>query len=179
MLLVVYTTRRSMGGNRGNGTNRSHERFHVAATDGYLRPSPLSANSPSAFCAACPLGARYTLLSAAHTLFLSWSATNLLAARIGCATQVRAIALGHVASTASGRPLSPSQHTISASAMPRLAISAHTCARKEAPSLSWTHMPGTCLNPSMSTPMAMCAALGSTLPLSRTLTLTASRYTTG
>lgn len=31
----------------------------------------------------------------------------------------------------------------------------------------------------MSTPMAMCAALGGTLPLSRTLTLTASRYKTG
>ena len=96
MLLVVYTTRRSMGGNRGNGTNRSHERFHVAATDGYLRPSPLSANSPSAFSAACPLGAQYTLPSAAHTLFLSWSATNLLAARIRRTTQVCTIALGHV-----------------------------------------------------------------------------------
>lgn len=31
----------------------------------------------------------------------------------------------------------------------------------------------------MSTPMAMCAALGGTLPLSRALTLTASRYKTG
>jgi len=43
---------------------------------------------------------------------------------------------GQVASTASGSPFSPSQHTIKTSWIPRLAKSAHTEAQNDAPSLS-------------------------------------------
>ena len=82
---------------------------------------------------------------------------------------------GQVASIASGRPVSPSQHTISTSATPRLASSAHTRAQKEAPSSACTQIPRTCLTPSMSTPTAMWAALLDTRPPSRILTRIASR----
>jgi hypothetical protein len=76
---------------------------------------------------------------------------------------------------ASGKPVRPSQHTISTSLTPRLASSAHTDAQNFAPSLAWTQMPRTCLTPSMSTPTAMCAARLDTCAPSRILTTRASR----
>ena len=82
-----------------------------------------------------------------------------MAARIRWTTHVWTVAWGQVASIASGSPVSPSQHTISTSLIPRLASSAHTWAQNLAPSLAWTQMPRTCLIPSMSTPTAICAAL--------------------
>ena len=82
---------------------------------------------------------------------------------------------GQVASTASGKPVSPSQHTISTSCTPLLARSAHTWAQKEAPSPSWIQIPSTCLTPSMSTPTAMWAERFDTRWSARTLTRIASR----
>ena len=138
--------------------NRSHARSHVAATDGYRRPSPLCLNSSSALRACSSLTAPYTSLSFLHMALRSWSLTNRLAARTGCTTQVCAIACGHVASTASGRPFSPSRHTTGTFVTPLLAICAHTFAQNEDPSESRIQMPGTCLSPSMSTPIAPCTA---------------------
>ena len=60
--------------------NRSHARSHVAATDGYRRPSPLCLNSSSALRACSSLTAPYTSLSFLHTALRSWSLTNRLAA---------------------------------------------------------------------------------------------------
>ena len=76
---------------------------------------------------------------------------------------------------ASGKPVRPSQQTISTSRMPRLASWAHTDAQNFAPSVAWTQIPSTCLTPSVSTPTAMCAARLVTCAPSRTFTTSASR----
>lgn len=96
-------------------------------------------------------------------------------ARIRCTTQVCTVAFGQVAAIASGKPVSPSQHTIRTSATPRLASSAQTPAQNLAPSVVCTQIPSTCLMPSKSTPTAMWAALFDTCAPSRILTTIASR----
>ena len=89
--------------------------------------------------------------------------------------QVCTVVCGQVASTASGKPVSPSQQTISTSRTPRLRSSAHTPAQNFAPSVAWTQIPSTCLTPSRSTPTAMYAARLRTWCPSRTFTTRASR----
>ena len=69
----------------------------------------------------CRLGRR----AAATPLPSPW-ATNRMEARIRWTTQVGTMESGQVASTASGGPAGPSQHTISTSCTPLLARSAHT-----------------------------------------------------
>jgi hypothetical protein len=54
------------------------------------------------------------------------------------------VEFGQVASIASGKPVRPSQQTISTSLIPRLASSAHTPAQNLAPSAVWTQIPSTC-----------------------------------
>jgi hypothetical protein len=56
-------------------------------------------------------------------------------------TQVCTIALGQVASIASGRPPSPSQQTIRVSRTPRLRSSASTPAQNRAPSAAAIRTP--------------------------------------
>ena len=68
-------------------------------------------------------------------------------------THVCTVALGQVATIASGRPLSPSQHTNRASLIPRLRSSASRPAQNRDPSAAPSQMPSTCLNPSASTPV--------------------------
>ena len=89
--------------------------------------------------------------------------------------QVCTVDCGQVASIASGKPVSPSQQTISVSRTPRLRSSAQTPAQNFAPSLAWTQIPRTCLTPSRSTPTAICAARFFTVCPSRTFTTSASR----
>lgn len=55
--------------------------------------------------------------------------------------QVWTSAPGQVASIASRKPVSPSQHTINTSWTPRLASCAHTDAQNLAPSDAWTQIP--------------------------------------
>lgn len=55
--------------------------------------------------------------------------------------QVCTSAPGQVASIASRKPVSPSQHTINTSWTPRLASWAHTAAPDLAPSEAWTQIP--------------------------------------
>jgi hypothetical protein len=57
---------------------------------------------------------------------------------------------------ASGRPVSPSQHTMYTSATPRLLSSLSTDSQNfaDSPVVGPTHRPRTCLAPSQSMPMA-------------------------
>src|SRR4029453_3378042 len=71
-------------------------------------------------------------------------------ALIRCTTQVWTVAKGQVAAMASGKPVRPSQQTMSTSRIPRLASSAQTPAQNLAPSVASTQIPSTCLMPSIS-----------------------------
>ena len=75
--------------------------------------------------------------------------------RTRCTTQVWTSASGQVARIASGRPFSPSQHTMKTSATPRLRSSVSTVIQNLAPSppAGPTHMPNTSRSPSRLTPM--------------------------
>lgn len=118
--------------------NLSQALSHVAAVWGYLRPGSDWRKAP---------GARRAASSSGAVQARAQGGGDPLAVPVGdephgwrgpgWTTQVGTMESGQVASTASGRPVSPSQHTISTSCTPLLARSAHTWAQKEAPSPSW------------------------------------------
>src|SRR5882757_5421134 len=101
---------------------RSQERLQAATVAGYFWPKADSSKASKA-------------ARAAATARRSLKETKRIEARIRCTTQVWTVAFGQVASTASGNPVSPSQHTISTSFRPRLRNSEHTPAQNLAPSL--------------------------------------------
>ena len=73
-----------------------------------------------------------------------------------CATQVCTVAWGQVARIASGRPRSPSQHTINASVRPRFLSSVSIVTHPfGALAARWAQpQPSTSRSPARSTPMA-------------------------
>ena len=126
--------------------NWSQDRSQVAIRPGHLRPCSRRSCSRAAL-AAASLTAVYSGRSAAASFLRSLYEISRMEARIRWITQVCTIALGQVASIASGRPFSPSQHTISTSLTPRLRSSASTPPQNRAPSAAAIQMPSTCLNP--------------------------------
>jgi hypothetical protein len=66
------------------------------------------------------------------------------------------MACGQVTEMASGRPVSPSQHTMHTSATPRDRSSDNTVSQNlaDSPVVGPTHRPSTCFAPSQSMPMA-------------------------
>jgi len=99
--------------------------------------------------------------------------------RTMCTTHVCTVASGHVMRIASGSPLSPSQHTISASATPRFLSSVSIVIHCFAPSppVGPSQRPSTSRSPSRLTPMATYTARLATCA-SLTLIMIASISTT-
>jgi hypothetical protein len=77
-------------------------------------------------------------------------------ALIRCTTHNWTVACGHTTPIASGRPVSPSQHTMHTSATPRPFSSDSTVSQNlaDSPVVGPAHRPSTCLAPSQSMPMA-------------------------
>ena len=97
-----------------------------------------------------------------------------------CTTQVCTVASGQAARIDSGRPRSPSQHTINASARPRFLSSVSMVAHCLAPSppVGPSHRPSTSRSPAKLTPMATYTGrLATWAP--RTFTVIASINSTG
>src|SRR6476646_8744659 len=101
-------------------------------------------------------------------------------ARIRWTTHSCTIACGQVTVIASGRPVSPSQHTMHTSATPRDFNSESTVSQNllDSPVEGPTHRPSTFFAPSQSIPIASYTGRLATTP-SRILTINASMNTTG
>ena len=119
--------------------NLSQALSHVAAVWGYLRPGSDWRKASRARRAASSSGAVQARAQGGGDPLAvpvgdephGWRGP-------GWTTQVGTMESGQVASTASGRPAGPSQHTISTPlAPPCWPDRAHTWAQKEAPSPSW------------------------------------------
>ena len=91
-------------------------------------------------------------LSALVTALRSFHEQKRIGFLIRCTTQVWTVVLGHTASMASAKPVSPSQQTTSTSVTPRFLSSVMTPSQNLAPSSPLpSHRPNTCLRPSTST----------------------------